>query len=56
MIKAPHAQGEMSPRPAAIPGVGKLSATIIAATTPDIGNFDCARDYAAWLGLTPQPH
>lgn len=25
---------------------------IIVATTPDVDNFDCARDYAAWLGLT----
>lgn len=33
-----------------------LSATIIAATTPDVGNFSSARDYAAWLGLTPKPH
>jgi transposase len=36
--------------------VGVLSATIIAATTPDVGNFECARDYAARLGLTPKPH
>jgi transposase len=31
-------------------------ATIIAATTPEVDNFDCARAYAAWLGLTPKPH
>ena len=54
-IEATHAQSETSQRLATIPGVGKLSATIIAATTPDVGNFDCARDYAAWLGLTPKP-
>ncbi|SHF51388.1 Transposase IS116/IS110/IS902 family protein, partial [Acidocella aminolytica 101 = DSM 11237] len=30
--------------------------TCIALTTPDVDNFDCARDYAAWLGLTPKPH
>lgn len=45
-----HAQSETSQRLATIPGVRKLSATIIAATTPDVSNFDCARDYAAWLG------
>ena len=33
-----------------------LSATVIAATTPDVSNFGSARDYAAWLGLTPKPH
>jgi hypothetical protein len=26
------------------------------ATTPDVNNFGSARDYAAWLGLTPKPH
>lgn len=55
-IEATHKQSETSQRLATIPGVGMLSATIIAATTPDVGNFGCARDYAAWLGLTPKPH
>jgi len=55
-IEETHKQSEISQRLATIPGVGMLSATIIAATTPDVGNFDCARDYAAWLGLTPKPH
>jgi len=55
-IEETHAQNETSQRLATIPGVGMLSATIIAATTPDVDNFDCARDYAAWLGLTPKPH
>ena len=55
-IKEIHAQNETSQRLTTIPGVGMLSATIIAATTPGVDNFDCARDYAAWLGLTPKPH
>ena len=55
-IKAAHATSETSQRLATIPGVGMLSATIIAATTPDVSNFGSARDYAAWLGLTPKPH
>ncbi|QKC98881.1 IS110 family transposase [Mesorhizobium sp. NZP2298] len=55
-IKETHAQSETSQRLATIPGVGMLSATIIAATTPDVDNFGSARDYAAWLGLTPKPH
>jgi transposase len=33
-----------------------LSATIVAATTTDVRNFDNARDHAAWLALTPKPH
>ena len=55
-IEEAYEQSETSQRLATIPGVGILSATIIAATTPDVDNFDCARDYAAWLGLTPKPH
>lgn len=55
-IEGAYGQNETSQRLATIPGVGILSATIIAATTPDVDNFDCARDYAAWLGLTPKPH
>jgi len=41
---------------ATIPGVGAISASAIAATTPEVDSFRSARDYAAWLGLTPQPH
>jgi transposase len=55
-IEEAFKQNETSQRLATIPGVGILSATIITATTPDVDNFDCARDYAAWLGLTPKPH
>jgi transposase len=55
-IEEVHRQSETSRRLAAIPGVGTLTATVIAATTPDVSNFASARDYAAWLGLTPKPH
>lgn len=55
-IEEAYVQNETSQCLATIPGVGILSATIIAATTPDVDNFDCARDYVAWLGLTPKPH
>lgn len=55
-IEEIHAQSETSQRLATIPGVGVLSATIIAAATPDVSNFSSARDYAAWLGLTPKPY
>ena len=36
--------------------IGAITASAIAATTPEVDNFRSARDYAAWLGLTPQPH
>lgn len=55
-IEEVHRQSEMSQRLASIPGVGVLTATAIAATTPDVSNFGSARDYAAWLGLTPKQH
>ncbi|QBY00372.1 IS110 family transposase [Rhodophyticola sp. CCM32] len=55
-IKEVHRHNEVSRRLASIPGVGVLTATAIAATTPDVSNFGSARDYAAWLGLTPKQH
>lgn len=55
-IEEVHRQNDVSRRLASIPGVGVLTATAIAATTPDVSNFSSARDYAAWLGLTPKQH
>ena len=55
-IEEVHRQSEVSRRLASIPGVGVLTATAISATTPDVSNFSSARDYAAWLGLTPKQH
>ena len=55
-IEEVHLRNEVSRRLASIPGVGVLTATAIAATPPDVSNFSWARDYAAWLGLTPKQH
>lgn len=55
-IEKAHHQSEASGRLVSIPGVGVLTATAITATTPDVSNFASARDYAAWLGLTPKQH
>ena len=55
-IEEVRRQNETSRRLASIPGVGVLTATAIAATSPDVSNFGSARDYAAWLGLTPKQH
>ncbi|QAX30053.1 IS110 family transposase [Leisingera sp. NJS204] len=51
-----HAENEASRRLAAIPGVGVgvITATAIAATVTDPGQFRSGRQFAAWLGLTPQ--
>jgi transposase len=39
---------------ARVPGVGKLIASVITASTPDPSVFRSGRDFAAWLGLTPR--
>lgn len=51
-----HAQNEASRRLAAIPGLGIIAATAIAATVSDPDQFTSGRQFAAWLGLTPQQH
>lgn len=38
------------------PGIGALSSSALAATTPEVDNFRTGRDYAAWPGLTPRAH
>jgi transposase len=38
----------------AIPGVGPLTASALVATTSDLSTFKSARQFAAWLGLTPK--
>jgi transposase len=37
-----------------IPGVGPLGATAVLAKVADVSVFRTARDFAAWLGLTPR--
>jgi transposase len=37
-----------------IPGVGPLGATAVLAKVTDVSVFRTARDFAAWLGLTPR--
>lgn len=37
-----------------IPGIGPITATAIAALAPPLETFAKGRDFAAWLGLTPQ--
>ena len=55
-IEAAQRTDPLARRLATIPGIGAITASAIAATTPEVDNFRSARDYAAWLGLTPQPH
>ena len=46
----------MARRLATIPGVGPITASLIAATVSDISLFGSARQFAAWLGLVPRQH
>ncbi len=41
-------------RLATIPGIGPITASLIAATVVDISLFKTARQFAAWLGLVPR--
>jgi transposase len=47
-----HKTNETSRRLATIPGIGVITASAIAASTPDPLFFKSGREFAAWLGLT----
>ena len=51
-----HAENEVARRLTAIPGIGRLIASILVMKTPDPHLFKSGRDYAAWIGLTPRDH
>lgn len=40
----------------AIPGIGPVTASLLAMKAPDPKSFGSGRDFAAWLGLTPKNH
>lgn len=51
-----HAKSEASRRLSGVPGLGILTATALVATVTDPNQFHSGRQFAAWLGLTPQQH
>ena len=56
-IVAHARQDATARRLATIPGIGPITASLIAATVGDtIGSFKNARHFAAWLGLVPRQH
>lgn len=55
-ITAAQKADPLARRLASIPGLGPIASSAFAATTPDVAAFRSARDYAAWLGLTPKAH
>jgi transposase len=56
-IVAHARQDATARRLATIPGIGPITASLMAATVGDaIGSFKSARHFAAWLGLVPRQH
>jgi transposase len=55
-IMAAQRNDALARRLATIPGLGPIASSAFAAITPDVAAFRSARDYAAWLGLTPRAH
>ena len=53
-ISSPHGQTEMSRLLDKVPGIGKIIASVVAASVPDPSVFKSGRDFAAWLGITPR--
>jgi len=49
-------EDETARRLMTIPGIGPLIATALATLAPPPEHFRRARDFAAWLGLTPRQH
>jgi transposase len=54
-LAARHKANPVSQRLAAVPGVGPVTALTVAVTIAP-GQFESARHFAAWLGLTPREH
>jgi transposase len=55
-LKAIAAETDMARRLQTMPGVGPMTALSIEAFAPDMVQFKCGRDFAAWLGLVPRQH
>jgi transposase len=55
-LMAWHRADACSRRLAKIPGVGPISASMLVMKTPTPESFRSARQFAAWLGLTPKDH
>lgn len=51
-----HKHHELSRRLVEIPGIGPISASLMAMKVADPQAFRCGRDFSAWLGLTPKDH
>lgn len=55
-LKAWTRSQALSQRLAQIPSVGPIGSALLTLKVPDPSGFRSARDFAAWLGLTPKDH
>lgn len=55
-LKDLAAQSDTARRLQTMPGVGPLTALAVEAFSPDMAQFKCGRNSAAWLGLVPRQH
>lgn len=56
LLRRAAEEDETARRLQTVPGIGPITASVLAATIPDVSAFRSARDLSAWLGLTPKPH
>jgi len=55
-LKAWLRQNELCRRLAEVPTIGPIGACLTVMKVPDPHVFRCARDFPAWMGLTPKDH
>lgn len=55
-LKTMAGQTETARRLQTMPGVGPMTALAVEAFAPEMSEFKCGRDFAAWLGLVPRQH
>ena len=53
LIKELAKESPVARRLQTMPGVGPMTALAVEAFAPDMAQFSCGRDFAAWLGLVP---
>jgi transposase len=53
-LKTLAEETDMARRLQTMPGVGPMTALAVEAFAPEMGQFRCGRDFAAWLGLVPR--
>ena len=53
LIKELAKESDVARRLQTMPGVGPMTALAVEAFAPDMAQFSCGRDFAAWLGLVP---